>query len=195
MLTLFHAPKSRSTRVLALLHAMGKLSDVDIKTIEIARQDGSAGDQLNNPHPENKVPLLVHDDELIRETPAIMVYLTDHFQSQLGRQVGETGRGTYLSWMAYYGDVVEPVVVGNFIGCADDPMFVSTFRGLNEIYVSITNALDDARFLMGDDITAVDLLMASPFQWAPNTMPEVPAIQDWVKRVSEHPSSAWAAER
>lgn len=195
MLTFYHSPQSRSTRVLALIHAMGKLDEIDVKTVTVSRQDGSAGPDAANPHPEKKVPLLVDGDELIRETSAIMVFLTDYFKSPLGRQVGEKGRGEYLSWMAYYGGVVEPVIIGNFMGAADNPVFKSTFRGLPEMYETLTQALDGSPFLMGAEITAADFIMASPFQWAPNFLPDIPAIQDWVKRVSEHPSCVWAAEQ
>ena len=193
MLTLFHSPQSRSTRVVALLHAMGVLDDIQIKTVTIPRSDGNGSTDTENPHPEKKVPVLKHNGELIRETSAIMIYLTDHFNSPLGRQVGKTGRGTYLSWMAYYGGVVEPVIVGNFIGIQEEPTFTATFRGLTEIQQTLEAALADGPFLMGDNITAVDFIMASPFQWAPHVTPEHPAIRNWVKRVSEHPSSVWAA--
>lgn len=194
-LTLYHSPQTRSTRVLALINAMGKLDEVSIVNVSVPRQDGSGGPDEANPHPEKKVPVLVHDGEMIRESSAIMVYLTDHFESALGRKAGETGRGTYLSWMAYYGGVVEPVMVTAFAGLQDNPIVTSTFRGLPELYNTLSKALEDAAYLMGDEISAVDFIMASPFQWAPNFMPDNQSIQDWVKRVAEHPSSVWAAEQ
>lgn len=193
MMTFYHSPKSRSTRVLALLHAMGVVDQVEVKTVTIPRQDGTGGPDDANPHPEKKVPLLVDDGELIRETPAIMIYLTDYFKSAMGRQVGEKGRGAYLSWMSYYGGVVEPVIVGNFMGVADNPTFQATFRGLPELYSTLSEALKGSAFLMGDEISAVDFIMASPFQWAPHFTPDIPEIQNWVKCVAEHPSFAWAA--
>ena len=41
MLTLFHSPNSRSTRVVALLHELGALDAVRIETVTVARRDGS----------------------------------------------------------------------------------------------------------------------------------------------------------
>ncbi|MAK60341.1 MAG: glutathione S-transferase [Ponticaulis sp.] len=195
MLTFYHSPQTRSTRVLALIHAMGKLDEVELKTVSIPRQDGGGGPDDSNPHPEKKVPLLVHNGELIRETPAIMVYLTDHFKSPLGRQVGETGRGEYLSWMAYYGGVVEPVLVGGFAGVGDNPVFQSTFRGMAEIEETLVRALTGQDWLMTDGFTAVDLIMVSPFLWMPDAVPENELIRAWVKRCSEHPSMVWATEQ
>ncbi|MAP95541.1 MAG: glutathione S-transferase [Ponticaulis sp.] len=195
MLTLNHSPRTRSTRMVALIHAMGKLDEVNIKTVSVPRQDGSGGPDEANPHPEKKVPVLVHSGELVRESSAIMLYLTDYFKSSLGRQIGETGRGTYLSWLAYYGGVVEPVFVAAFAGLQDNPVFTSTFRGMKELHEVLENAVSGSAYLMGDEITAADFIMASPFQWAADFMPENPAVRDWVKRVTDHPSSVWAAEQ
>ena len=79
MLTLYHSPQSRSTRVVQLIHEMGKQDQVAIRTVGIARNDGSGAPDPANPHPEGKVPLLVHDGAQVRESNAVMLYLTDHF--------------------------------------------------------------------------------------------------------------------
>ena len=194
MLTLYHAPNSRSTRVVALVHAMGKLDEVDIRTVTISRQQGNDLPDDTNPHPEKKVPLLVHNGEMIRESSAIMLYLTDHFKSLLGPQIGETGRGEYLSWLSYYSGVIEPVIVGNFMNVQDNPVFVSTFRGLDEIHASIERGLSRGPWIMGDGFSAADLLISSPYLWAPHLLPENPIIRDWVKRCQEHPSMVWAGQ-
>ena len=195
MLTFYHSPQTRSTRVMALIHAMNVLDQLDVKTVTVPRQDSGGGPDATNPHPEKKVPALVHDGELIRETSAIMVYLTDHFKSSLGRQVGETGRGEYLSWMAYYGGVVEPVLIGNFMGVQDDPIFVSTFRGMSEVNDTLRLALDGRDWLMGDHFSAVDIIMSSPYIWAPHFTPEDARIKAWIERSMAHPSMKWAAEQ
>ena len=89
MLTFYHSPQTRSTRVMALIHAMNVLDQLDVKTVTVPRQDSGGGPDATNPHPEKKVPALVHDGELIRETSAIMVYLTDHFKRSLGLDAKE----------------------------------------------------------------------------------------------------------
>ena len=194
-MTLYHAPHTRSTRVLALIHAMGKLDEIEIKTVTITTQDGSGGPDPANPHPEKKVPLLVHNGEMIRESSAIMIYLTDHFKSPLGPQIGEAGRGAYLSWMTYYAGVVEPVIIGKFMGVLDNPVFAATFRGEAELNERLKTGLEGRDWLIGDTLTAADMIMSSPYQWMPSFLPDIPVIKDWVARCASHESVAWAADR
>src|SRR5581483_9494414 len=54
MLTLYHAPQSRSTRFLWLLEELG--ADYKIAYTNIPRRDGSGAIDPANPHPDKKVP-------------------------------------------------------------------------------------------------------------------------------------------
>ena len=75
MLRLYHAPRSRSSRILWLIEELG--ADCEIVYTNITRQDGSGDEDENNPHPDKKVPALVHDGRVITESSAIVLYLTD----------------------------------------------------------------------------------------------------------------------
>lgn len=169
---------------------MCRLEDVDIRTVHVQRHDGSGGKDANNPHPEGKVPLLVHNGEVIRESSAIILYLTDHFGGPMGRAVGEPGRGTYVSWLSYYGDIIEPIMVmqmmqmmnPTYAGIFDETGIKSTLRGPEEIKTALASALKNQPFLLGDEYTAIDLLIASPYQWFPDATPDDPGVRDWVKR-------------
>lgn len=79
MLTLFHAPRSRSTRIVTLLRELDAIDKVAIKIVDITRGDGSGRKDPKNPHPEGKVPLLDHDGVVIWESIAIIQYLSDLF--------------------------------------------------------------------------------------------------------------------
>src|SRR5271170_2570042 len=105
MLTLFHAPRSRSTRFIFLLEEIGV--PYQIKVVNIRRSDGSGAVDPDNPHPLGKVPALIHDDVTVFESPAITLYLTDTFPAAgLGPQAADRGRGAYLSLLSYYGSVL-----------------------------------------------------------------------------------------
>lgn len=188
MLTLYHAPKSRSSRIVTLLMALDAMSEVDIRLTDIPRQDGSGARDPNNPHPEGKVPLLVTEDgEMIRESNAIMLYLTDRFPSDLAPAVGAPGRGAYLSWLFWYGNVLEPAYVHQVAGLSH-PVLTATFRGMPEAVAYLVAGLGEGReFLMGDHFSAADLLIASPFLWFPEATPDVPVIRDWVARCGAEP--------
>ncbi|GAA3872667.1 glutathione S-transferase family protein [Celeribacter arenosi] len=188
MLTLYHSPHSRSTRIVALIAALDALDKVDIKPVHIKRNDGSGHADPANPHPDGKVPLLVTEDgEEIRESNAIMLYLTDHFAAG-GPGVGQKGRGTYLGWLAWYGNVFEPVHVLTFAQ-AEHPIFTATWRGVTEAVAALETALSDGRpYLMGDSITAADMIIVSTYFWFPDGVPDVPVIRDWVARCADHPA-------
>ena len=55
MLTLYYSPQSRATRVNALLHAMDRVADVQIRTMDIIRHDGTATADTHYP-PLRQVP-------------------------------------------------------------------------------------------------------------------------------------------
>lgn len=76
-------PNLRSTRVVTLIDELG--APVEIREVTIPRRDGSGGRDPAEPHLEGKVPLLVNDGALIRETPAIL-----HHQLRLEHRVIET---------------------------------------------------------------------------------------------------------
>src|ERR1700761_6678581 len=101
MITLFHAPRSRSQRFLFLLEELG--APYEIKTVTIRRADGSGAIDPLNPHPHGKTPAIRDGETVVFESTAIALYLTDKFpQAGIGPVVGDAGRGAYLSWLAYY---------------------------------------------------------------------------------------------
>lgn len=194
MITFYHSPQSRSTSVLALLHALGALDRVGLRKVSIPRRDGSGGRDPSNPHPEGKVPYLTMGNDWLRERGAIFTWLCETFpEAGLAPQPGQPGRGQFLSWMAYYQGVVEPVMVAQFVGISH-PSWSATFRGLEEMCDMLLGALNRQPYLLGAEWSAADLLMASPFLWFPDFTPDDPTIRDWVARCGAHPSVVWAKE-
>ncbi|WP_116133154.1 glutathione S-transferase family protein [Tropicimonas sp. IMCC34043] len=195
MLTLYHSPRSRATRAYQLLDELGVLDRVTVETVAIARQDGSGEPDPRNPHPEGKVPTLVHDGEMVWESAAIFLYLTDMFpEAGLGPLPGQKGRGGYLSWLAWYGDVLEPVVHFRFLGI-DHPGLFRTFRGYDEMAARLVSTLETRPYLLGDTFSAADLLIGSTFGWLPQMTPDNDAVRDWVARVTDRPAARRTAER
>lgn len=187
MITFFHSPATRSTRVLGLLCAMDRLDAVDLRVVSIPRVDGSGRRDPANPHPEGKVPLLVEDGVAIWESAAIMLHLTDLFpEAGWGVMPGERGRGRFLSWMAWYAGVVEPVLILDAAGVSH-PYVTGSLRGVAEVRARLGQALAEGPWLMGDRPTAADLLVASPFQWFEGLDPGSEAARDWVARCGRLP--------
>ena len=164
MLRLYHAPFSRASRFIALLEELAARDAVTVETVGVARADGTGGADPRNPHPEGKVPLLVHDGVAIWESPAIALYLTELFpEAGLGRPIGAPDRGRLLSWLAWSGGVLEPVVVHALAGI-EHPVLQTTFRGLADVHGRIETALAEGPYLMGGAYSVADLMVASTFQ-------------------------------
>lgn len=195
MLTLYHAPFSRSTRIVALIEELGLQDRVRIEPVIVHRPDGSGEHDPKNPHPEGKVPLLVHDGAEIWETTAIALYLGELApEAGLVRPVGAPDRGPFLSWLAWYGDVLEPVLV--LAMCQlEHPVLTATFRGRAEVQDRLAAALKDRPYLMGDRFTVADLIIASTFDTLPQMMPENRDVRDWVARCAGRPALKRAAAR
>lgn len=194
MLTLYHAPQSRSSRIIRLLIELDVLDQVDIRIVTVARHDGSGGADPSNPHPEGKVPLLVHDGVELWDSNAIILYLTDLFGGKgLGRSVGAPDRGAYLSWLAWYGNVVEPVLVFTAAGLSH-PYLDATFRGAPEVAARLTAQLEKTPYLMGAEFSAADLLLTSPYIWMPQATPDVQVVREWIERCETRPSARRVVE-
>lgn len=179
MIKLYHSPHSRSSGILSLLRMMGKDSEVEIETVHIRRQGGVGQNDPKNPHPEGKVPLLEVNGHFIRERGAIMLWLTDHFDSPLGRGADDPLRGEYLSWLFYYGSVVEPVLYLSYLDLADNALIYEWCRDQATMFAALERALEQHAFLIDDKISAADLLVSAPFQWFPDLIPAKGAVRDW----------------
>ena len=107
MLTLVHAPRSRSSRFLWLLEEIGE--PYDIQYVSIRRVDGSGALDPTTPHPHGKVPFLKDHASTVSEQTAIALYLADKFpEAHLGPAIGDPARGAFLTALAYYSGVLEP---------------------------------------------------------------------------------------
>lgn len=183
MAILYHAPQSRSDAVVSLVRLLD--ADIEIREVSIPRQDGSGGPDPQNPHPEKKVPYLVDGDEAVRERGAIMLYLTDAYpKAGLGPRAGEPGRGAYLSWLAYYQGVMEPVILLHWAQI-QHPALQASLRDFDTMLARLSEALSHGPFLLGERFSAADILCCSPFLWFPDLLPDNAAIRDWVARCTE----------
>ena len=190
MLTLFHAPQSRSAAIVTLIDEMGIGDWVDIVEVTIPRMDGSGRRDPANPHPEGKAPCLVHDGTVITERGAIMLTLTSMFpDAGLAPRPGTAQWAEYLTWLFWYGSVMEPVLIMAAAGVSH-PYLHAAIRGVPEVTARLAQALDGRPYLLGDTISAAELLVHSPYAWFKDATPDVPSIRDWVARCQARPSVA-----
>ena len=191
MLTLHHAPRSRSSRIVWLLEELG--ADYVLKITDIPRMDGSGAPDPGNPHPDKKVPALVDDGVLITESSAIVQYLTDEFPAAgIGPKIGDEQRGPYLTWLAYYAGVIEPVVNLEFAGLADSAVMQRTFRDRAALNRRILGALDAGPYILGERFSGADILIASMGQFVRTMLPAGAVMDAYLERCNARPALARA---
>jgi glutathione S-transferase len=191
MLTLFHAPQSRSSRIVWLLEELG--ADYELRITDIPRMDGTGAADPANPHPDKKVPALVDDGILITESIAIVQYLTDAFSAaELGPRPGDRQRGPYLSWLAYYAGVIEPVVNFAFAGLGDNPALQRTFRDRAAMDRRVLTAIQQGPYILGDKFSGADILIASLGHFARAMLPANAVVDAYLERCNARPALARA---
>ena len=195
MITLFHHPKSRSTRFIFLLEELE--APYRLQLVTIRRSDGTGAVDPANPHPHGKVPAISDDGAIVFESPAIALYLTDRFpKNHLGPRVGEPGRGAYLSWLSYYTGVLEPAFMSKFMNVAV-PRGSAGWVAVDEAMDAVTRQLSQGPYILGEHFSAADVLYGTTFAMFAQSplMPKSPAVDDYVKRIVNRPAFARAQAR
>lgn len=176
MLTLYHAPRSRSSRFIWLLEELG--APYAIEYVNIPRMDGTGASDPRNPHPDKKVPALVHDGVLVTESVAIALYLTDLCPAAgLGPKIGDPGRGPYLTWLAYYAGVIEPLMVAKLAGVGETDWATRSWNTVAAMERRLLDAMRAGAYVLGDRFSAVDVIITSMGLFARQLLP-VDAIVD-----------------
>jgi glutathione S-transferase len=197
MLTLVHAPRSRSTAFLWLLEEVGE--PYELRYVAIRRGDGSGSLDAANPHPHGKVPLLLDDTTLIFEQSAIALYLADKYpKADLGPRIDTPARGTFLTLLSYYSGVVEPAFTSKFLRVTV-PRGTAGWVDSNEAMDFINARLASHPYIAGEKFTTADVLYSSAFALFMNSPllegKKTQQLQDYVERCISRPARARAAAK
>jgi len=195
MITIFHAPRSRSSRFIFLLEELG--APYDIKIVDIRRGNGTGALDPLNPHPHGKVPAILDDGKLVFESSAVALYLTDKFpKAGIGPVEGDDRRGAYLTWLAYYAGVMEPAWVSAWMK-TEVPRGTSGWVKTNEVMDYVNATLNKGPYLLGEQFSAADILVGTTFALFLGSplLEKTPLIEAYVKRVVERPAHTRAQAR
>jgi glutathione S-transferase len=204
MLTLYHAPRSRSSRIIWLLEELG--ADYEVKTVSIRRRDPAAqgpdAQMIGEPdpqnvHPHGKVPALLHDGARVFESSAIVLYLTDAFpERRIGPRIGEPLRGPYLSWLAYSAGVIEPAFTSAFF---DFHLANSTtgWAPVADVMAFVNETLAKGPYILGDVFSGADVLIGSTFALflGHPLVPRTDQLAAYVERLTSRPAYMRAAAK
>jgi glutathione S-transferase len=186
MITTYNATLSRSTRVLWLLEELG--APYDLVPVEIARPDGGGGPDPANPHPLKEVPCIRDDGELIVESLAIWLHLSDDFpEAGMAPAVGHAKRAEYMGWMGLATGVFEPLVAVAMSGAALVERQIEARAFLDARFAE---ALARGPYLLCERFSTVDLVYGSLLLFFPAALTQTEAIAAWLGRVAERPALA-----
>lgn len=195
MITLFHHPKTRSSRFIFLLEELGV--PYTIRLVNVRKRDGTGEVDPANPHPHGKVPALSDEGAVVFESSAIALYLTDRFpESGLGPRVGDRDRGAYLTWLAYYSGVLEPAFVSKFLN-VEVPRGTAGWVAVEEAMPVIIERLSRGSYLLGERFSAADVLYGTTFALFSQSplMARSPVIDAYAQRVVTRPAFQRAQAR
>jgi glutathione S-transferase len=186
MITLFHAPQSRSTRILWLLEELGV--SYEIRPVSIFRpMTGEGSPDPENPHPDRRVPAILHDGALVAESVAIVVYLLETFpDARLAPAPGDPRRGDYLTWVAWYAAEFEPALFAGLFGELAEPQKQRAYDG---VVSRLRHALTQGPYVMGSQFTGADLLISSALAFGRRAFPADDGFDAYVERCRARPAA------
>lgn len=192
MITLHHAPQSRSTRIIWLLEELG--APYAIRPVSIYRpMTGAGSPDPTNPHPDKQVPAITHGETLVAESVAIVLYLTDAFPAAgLGPLAGDARRGDYLTWLFWYAAALEPAMFASFGNELEASPLKK--RSYDAAIARLEGALAKGPYLMGETFTAVDLLVSSALAFGRKAFPESAVFDAFIARCNARPAALRAAK-
>ena len=187
--TLYHAPRTRSSGVHILLEELGAPYELRLLNMKLKEQFSPEFLAIN---PLGKTPTIVHRGAVVTEQVAIYLYLADAFpQEGLAPPIGDPLRGPYLRWLAIYGSAFEPAMVDRAQKRASEPRAMSPYGSYDDIVALVRAQLAEGPYLFGDRFTAADILWGAALRWMTifGLIEATPEISAFVERLAERDSA------
>ena len=189
MITLYHAPRSRSSRIIWLLEELG--AEYEMELVDIVRGDGTgkpAPDSYLTINPLRKVPAIKLFDEIVYDSGAICLFLTDsHPKKEIGPLPGSKARADYVRWLFFCAGTLEPAAAARFQGWDKDKP--TGFGKFEDIEAVISRQLEATPYLLGEQFSAADILYCSAVQFFKGTLfPDRKHYDDYVARLTARPA-------
>ncbi|MFN8546111.1 MAG: glutathione S-transferase family protein [Candidatus Binatia bacterium] len=197
MITLYHAPQTRSVRPRWMLEELGV--SYDVRRLNLAAGDQKKPDYLAL-NPNGTIPTLVDGDLVLWESAAICQYLADKApDKRLAPPVGTPARGKYYQWIHYAMSALEPPAITIFLHTMMRPeekrvpLLVEEARpALAAGMAVVERALAGRPHILGDEFTAADVMIASTLGWARMmglVGADLPNVSDYLDRLMARPAA------
>lgn len=197
MLTLYHAPNSRSSRFVWLLEEIGQPYELELVSIQRGDGSGAQDAAYRKIQPHGKVPAIDHDGTIVFESAAIALYLADAFpEARLGPRIGDPARGAFVTWLAYYTGVIEPAFVCKALGFTTTNS-TTGWAPTEEILAHVDAQLARGPYVLGDAFSTADILLGSTFALFRGSplLPDSAVRTAYVDRLLARPALRRATEK
>lgn len=187
-LTLYYSPQTRATGARILLEELGAPYDLHVLNMKAGEQRQPAYLAVN---PLGKVPVIRHGEALVSEQVAIFIYLADLFpEAGLTPALDDPRRGPYLRWIAYYGSSFEPALIDHFMKRDPAPPTQSPYSDYDSMLGALETQLAKGPYLLGDRITAADILWGVAFSWTMmfGLVPRKDVFSTYAERITSRPA-------
>src|SRR5215472_8713254 len=192
MITLYHAPRSRSSAIIWLLEELQTPYQVEIVPIVYGNGQGRpAPESYRHIHPHKKVPAIDHDGVIVHECAAVTLYLADAFpKAGLAPAIGDPRRGSYVTWLAYWAGPMNSIATARFRGWDKDAAAPTGFGSFEDMENFMAATLEEHPYIVGDRFTAADVLVggAIDFFVQGGVLSKRKAFEEYSKRLAARPA-------
>jgi glutathione S-transferase len=161
MIKLYHAPLTRSIRILWLLEELGLPYHLEVVKFTPGRLPFAQAT------PYGKVPAIEDGDLKMCESGAILEYILERYgEGRLAPRIGTAERGEFLQWVHFaeatllppFGDIVRHTI---FKPEAERiPAVVEDARGrANASLAVVERALEGKQYLLGREFSGADVML------------------------------------
>ncbi|QYR52799.1 glutathione S-transferase family protein [Lysobacter soyae] len=155
---------------------------LDYDTVVLDYETSMKADEYLAINPMGKVPAIVHNDHVVTENSAIILYLADLVpEKKLAPAPGSLLRGDYYRWIAFLSGPFEAFMTAKTAGALAKPT-AAGYGNEADLFNTLDSALGKGMFLAGDHFTAADLYMAAylGFYQRFKLLPDKPLYSDYV---------------
>lgn len=172
--TVYGAAGSGSVPVEAALTLIG----APYRVVEAVTWEGEAERAKVAPvNPMKQIPALITPDgETLTESSAILIWLAEkHPEAALAPEPDDPRRGQFLRWMSFV-----PASIYSMYWVRDVPSRLAgddakaqaevdrrTLERISQCWATMESQIEPGRFLLGDELTVLDLYVAVVSRWRP----------------------------
>jgi glutathione S-transferase len=185
---LLHHPFSRAANTVWALEEIG--CEYELEFVDLTR-----GEQKNTPvralNPMGKLPTLVDGGTVVTEAAAIALYVADRYApGRLAPPPDAPERAAYLRWSFYAPSVIEPGCMAHAAKW-EYRAGSAGFGTYEEMLDTISAAIGDGPWLLGDHFTMADLVFGGTLRYMMmfGMLDERPETRAYCERLSARPAA------